>query len=111
MGPDNNPSGSQSPPAPGRQRQLEKLARLLGHRFRDLDRLDQALRHSSFVHDNPEAAPSNEQLEFLGDAVLDLTVSTLLMQRFPRSSEGELSRGAPPWSTPGAWQPWEGNWN
>ncbi len=93
MGPDRNPSGSQSPPVPGRQRQLERLARLLGHRFRDLDRLDQALRHSSFVNDNPEAAPSNEQMEFLGDAVLDLTVSTLLMQRFPQSSEGELSRG------------------
>jgi ribonuclease III len=93
MGPVKTPTGRQFPLAPGRQRELEKLARLLGHRFRDLFRLDQALRHSSFVHENPEAAPSNEQMEFLGDAVLALTVSTLLLQHFPQSSEGELSRG------------------
>ena len=55
--------------------------------------LDQALRHSSFAHENPGAGPSNEQMEFLGDAVLALTVSNLLLQHFPQSSEGELSRG------------------
>jgi ribonuclease-3 len=65
----------------------------LGYRFRNLARLDQALRHSSFAHENPEVGPSNEQLEFLGDAVLALTVSNLLLQHFPESSEGELSRG------------------
>ncbi len=93
MGPDKTPTGRQLPLAAGRPRELEKLARLLGHRFRDLFRLDQALRHSSFVYENPETAPSNEQMEFLGDAVLALTVSTLLLQHFPQSSEGELSRG------------------
>ena len=93
MGPVKTPTGRQFPLAPGRQQELAELARLLGHRFRDLFRLDQALRHSSFVHENPEAAPSNEQMEFLGDAVLALTVSTLLVGHFPQSSEGELSRG------------------
>jgi ribonuclease-3 len=78
---------------PERQRQLLNLAGGLGYRFQDLARLDQALRHSSFAHENPEAGPSNEQLEFLGDAVLALTVSNLLLQHFPESSEGELSRG------------------
>ena len=78
---------------PERQRQLLNLAGGLGYRFRNLARLDQALRHSSFAHENPEVGPSNEQLEFLGDAVLALTVSNLLLQHFPESSEGELSRG------------------
>ncbi len=77
----------------GRQQELVNLAGRLGHRFKDLAKLDQALRHSSFAHENPEAGPSNEQMEFLGDAVLALTVSNLLLQHFPRGSEGELSRG------------------
>ncbi len=71
---------------------LENLALLLGYEFRRLNLLDQALRHSSFVHENPGTGPSNEQLEFLGDAVLALTVSELLCRTFPESSEGELSR-------------------
>jgi len=77
----------------GRERELRNLARKLGHRFKDLGLLDRALRHSSYAYENPEDGPSNEQLEFLGDAVLSLTVSNLLLVSFPQSSEGELSRG------------------
>jgi ribonuclease-3 len=77
---------------PERRQELEGLAQRLGHRFEDLALLDQALRHSSYAHENPGAGVSNERLEFLGDAVLDLTVSTLLLARFPQSSEGDLSR-------------------
>lgn len=93
MAPEKTSPGGRVPLAPGRRQELENLARLLGHRFRDLARLEQALRHSSFVHENPQAGESNEQMEFLGDAVLALTVSALLLGRFPRSSEGDLSRG------------------
>jgi ribonuclease III len=75
-----------------RKGELEDLAQRLGHRFENLGLLDQALRHSSYAHENPESGVSNERLEFLGDAVLDLTVSTLLLARFPESSEGDLSR-------------------
>lgn len=78
---------------PGRRQELESLAQRLDHRFQNLGLLDQALRHSSYAHENPESGPSNEQLEFLGDAVLALTVSTFLLTRFPGSSEGDLSRG------------------
>jgi ribonuclease-3 len=77
---------------PERKRDLEDLARRLGHRFENLGLLDQALRHSSYAHENPKGGDSNERLEFLGDAVLDLTVSVLLLDRFPYSSEGDLSR-------------------
>ncbi len=71
---------------------LRELAQRLKVAFRDLSLLDWSLRHSSFAHENPEAGPSNEQLEFLGDAVLSLTVSHLLLEAFPSSPEGELSR-------------------
>jgi ribonuclease-3 len=76
-----------------RERHLKVLARRLGHRFKDLGLLDRALRHSSYAHENPGVGPSNEQLEFLGDAVLSLAVSNLLLVAYPQSSEGELSRG------------------
>jgi len=65
----------------------------LGYVFTDLDRLRQALTHSSFVYENnlgPEA--SNERLEFLGDAVLELLVSDFLFNHYPRLTEGELSK-------------------
>ncbi|MHB8070192.1 MAG: ribonuclease III [Desulfobaccales bacterium] len=78
--------------SPERQKELQALARRLGYRFKDLGLLDQALRHSSYAHERPESGPSNEQLEFLGDAVLDLVVSALLLASYPQSSEGELSR-------------------
>jgi ribonuclease III len=82
-----------STPKPlSREQNLQTLARRLGCRFKDLSLLDQALRHSSYSYERPDAGPSNEQLEFLGDAVLALTVSHLLMEVFPRASEGELSR-------------------
>jgi len=77
---------------PGRRQELESLAQRLGYRFKNLGLLEQALRHSSYAHENPGSGPSNEQLEFLGDAVLALAVSTLLLDRFPLSSEGDLSR-------------------
>ena len=78
---------------PARRQELESLAQRLEQRFQNLGLLDQALRHSSYAHDNPGSGPSNERLEFLGDAVLALTVSALLLARFPESSEGEMSRG------------------
>jgi ribonuclease-3 len=77
---------------PDREQKLQELARRLGHRFKNLELLGQALRHSSFAHENPGSGPSNELLEYLGDAVLGLTVSKLLLQHFPEGSEGELSR-------------------
>ncbi len=76
-----------------RRQELKSLARRLGYDFKSLGLLDQALRHSSYAHENPASGPSNEQMEFLGDAVLALAVSTMLLERFPLSSEGDLSRG------------------
>jgi ribonuclease III len=71
-------------------RQLQETLR---HEFKNLDLLEEALRHSSYVNEQPETdLRDNERLEFLGDAVLSLVIGHLLMQAFPQLREGELSR-------------------
>jgi ribonuclease-3 len=61
-------------------------AEALGYVFRDPELLRQALTHRSF------AAEHNERLEFVGDGVLNCAIARMLYERFPRMSEGELSR-------------------
>ena len=61
----------------------------LGYQFQDPLLLELALTHRSVAHE-PER--NNERLEFLGDAVLQLTVSTYLYRRFPAMPEGELAK-------------------
>lgn len=75
---------------------LEQLQAALGYRFLDQALLRRALSHSSHVHErgSPEAQAlgDNEQLEFLGDAVLGFVISEELVARFPAYSEGRLSK-------------------
>jgi ribonuclease III len=76
-----------------RMSSLRGLAQQLDGRFQDLALLDNALIHRSFVNENPlPAVPDNERLEFLGDAVLELCISDMLMKKFPASAEGQLSK-------------------
>lgn len=63
----------------------------LGYAFEDPSLLDDALRHSSSAHENPETT-SNERLEFLGDAVMALVVGHLLFRAHPGWEEGDLTR-------------------
>jgi ribonuclease III len=72
-------------------------SRLFDHRFQRPDLLTWALTHRSLSYEtNPETLPNpgsdNEQLEFVGDAVLGLVVAESLFRRFPGSREGELTR-------------------
>jgi len=65
----------------------------LRHEFADLRLLEQALTHKSWCGDpGHEAALHNEKLEFLGDAVVDLAIATLLMRYHPEAPEGVLTR-------------------
>ena len=65
----------------------------LGYEFRSKELLEEALRHSSFANEQPdEDLRDNERLEFLGDAVLNLIVGHILMERHPNLKEGDLSR-------------------
>lgn len=68
------------------------LEKNLFYSFSDRSLAETALRHRSWVHEQPELLDSNERLEFLGDAVLNLVVSHILMERFPEMNEGNLSR-------------------
>jgi ribonuclease III len=73
--------------------ELFELEEKLQYRFKDARLMAEALRHSSFVNESADPAlTDNERLEFLGDAVLNLTVGHLLMRRFPDVDEGDLSR-------------------
>ena len=65
---------------------LSALQSRLGYRFAEEALLERALRHRSFGADH------NERLEFLGDAVLSLAISSLLFERFAGSDEGDLTR-------------------
>lgn len=64
----------------------DALQQRTGHRFADLGLLKRALTHRSF------SAEHNERLEFLGDAVLSLAISSLLYDHFSGSDEGDLTR-------------------
>ena len=62
----------------------------LGYAFNDKARLLTALTHPSYAQENP-AAPNNQRLEFLGDAVLDLWLAETLCRAYPDAREGFLS--------------------
>lgn len=69
---------------------LRVLQKELGYGFKEPELLVRALTHVSY--ERRKSAGHNEVLEFLGDAVLGLAVSDLLMRHNPEKSEGDLSR-------------------
>jgi ribonuclease-3 len=72
---------------------IKKLEKAIGYRFRKRDYLRRALTHKSYANEQRfPATEHNERYEYLGDAVLELAVSHLLMERFPEFPEGELSK-------------------
>jgi len=71
---------------------LKELEERLGYQFKEKEWLDRALTHKSFIHQTSASdRVSNEVLEYLGDAVLNLAVSHLLLKKFPEAQEGALS--------------------
>ena len=71
------------------------LEKALGHSFRDRELLERALTHKSKIYEKSaegQIAADNEQLEFLGDAILGFAVSESLVRRFPSFPEGRLSK-------------------
>ncbi len=69
----------------------------LGHKFKDIQLLQNALTHRSYYFENRSKSTGHcsghyERLEFLGDAVLDLVLSEALMKKYPEINEGSLSK-------------------
>ena len=71
--------------------ELARLERTLGYVFQDAGLLAAAMTHSSFANET-SGGTHNERLEFLGDAVLSLCISSELFARFPDAREGDLTR-------------------
>lgn len=72
---------------------VDELEKAINYHFQNTDLLLRALTHRSYVHEKHHSErEDNETLEFLGDSVLSLTISHLLLERYPHYKEGELSR-------------------
>jgi ribonuclease III len=71
---------------------FENLEAALGYRFQDSRLTLQALTHKSYSNEQTDVVLHNERLEFLGDAVLELTVSDWVFRHFPDLPEGGLTR-------------------
>ena len=72
---------------------LDKLRDALGVSGAESTLITQALTHRSYAHEHGlSSLYSNERLEFLGDAVIELVVADLLYRRYPTKTEGELTR-------------------
>ena len=70
---------------------LENFQSSIGIRWENTSLLKEALTHSSYINENPNV-PSNERMEFLGDALLGLVLAQKLYQDYPGLAEGELTQ-------------------
>lgn len=74
-------------------RKVKSCSKQLGYSFWDIAHLKRALTHKSYANEGKKSySDHNERYEFLGDAVLELAISDLMMNQFPDSTEGDLSK-------------------
>jgi len=71
---------------------LDALQQRIAYSFREPALLECAMTHPSYLHDHADVAESNQRLEFLGDAVLQLSLTEVLFDTFPGDREGSLSK-------------------
>jgi len=72
---------------------FKELEKKLGVEFKNRQLAEQAFTHSSYAHERKiDSLNSNERLEFLGDAVLELAISEELYIHYPHLPEGELTK-------------------
>ena len=71
---------------------LKELEKKIGYMFHDIRMLRQAMCHSSYANEHRETQHDNERLEFLGDAVLELTSSDVLFHQYQEMPEGQLTK-------------------
>ena len=74
------------------KKNFEELAKHIKVEFSDIGLLEMACTHRSFLNENRnKAMEHNERLEFLGDAVLELVVTSFLYRKYPQKAEGALT--------------------
>ena len=77
-----------------RKQQLESFCTSQNIQMHDLELLDMALTHTSYAHEAKQTPKPqhNERIEFLGDSVLSVIVSTYMFKNFPELAEGQLTK-------------------
>lgn len=74
------------------KKDFKKFTEKIGVEFDDASLLETACTHRSYLNENKVAGMEhNERLEFLGDAVLELVVTSFLFRKYPKKAEGELT--------------------
>ncbi len=74
-------------------KKIEEIQKMIGYRYNNINLLYIAMTHSSYANDiKTKQSHSNERLEFLGDAVLELISSEFLFHEYPNNTEGELTK-------------------
>jgi ribonuclease III len=89
-----------------RLQQLLAFQKILGFKFRDVDLLNRALTHRSYVNEDPASPGNNERLEFLGDAVLGMVTASRLFTTLEDKAEGDLARIKALWFPRRLFQAW-----
>ena len=75
-----------------KEKEFNGFEQLIGIEFKDKDILKQAFTHRSFLNEHKSLkGRHNERLEFLGDAVLELTITDYLYEKYPEKNEGDLT--------------------
>lgn len=75
------------------KKRLREVEKRIGYKFKRREYLKRALTHKSYANEQKLShTEHNERYEYLGDAVLELSISHILMSRFPKYPEGELSK-------------------
>jgi ribonuclease-3 len=71
----------------------KRLEKIIGHTFKKPELLEEALTHPSLAHERGNHGPQhNQRLEFLGDAVLQLTLTDRIYEQYPKFPEGKLTQ-------------------
>jgi ribonuclease-3 len=74
-------------------KELNEFEEIIDYSFKNIEILEKSLTHSSYSNeDKSYSKVNNERLEFLGDAVLSITVSRFIFDKFPEYPEGDLTK-------------------
>lgn len=72
---------------------ITEFEKIIDYTFKNKDNIILALTHSSYANENKnKKISSNERLEFLGDAILNITISEKIYKEFPELAEGDLTK-------------------